>query len=611
MRRSVWRSGSGGGAGRTSAGLSLLVVLLAGVAIFPYAGNATTSAPAGVRVAKASVGVLEVSLTLNGELRATDQLEVTPRVNTRVLELPVGVGDYVQAGEVVAVLDSSQLQVALAQAQATLAKERAALAKLQNTQTRPEDLAKEEAALRAAEAKLAQLHQGPRAEDVAKEETALAAAEAKLAALYSGAAPQDVDIAVQKVQQARASYARAQSLLSTAKEQARIALDQAITSLQATQAQFGASKLVYDEALRTGKDPNIALESCPRQTNGQRANCNELSDAKLRQYKAAYEAAEAALKSAEATVESRQLAYEDAKNQEISGLQLAAAQVQDAQAALDKLRGGGPSQDAVAQAVAGVEAARASYAKATSGPDADVVAKAEADVEAARASLARAQAPVQSTALEFEAAAASVRNAEASVRLAEINLQDANVVAPFSGIVTERNVSVGQAVTTTTTLIQLVSDTIEARMSADDGQVTLLEPGQAASIRLNGFPGVVFPARIGGISPTASTTSRTFAVTLLLDAQDSRLRPGVLAQAEVDALSRAGVLMIPERAAIERATDTSVFVVVDGRARRRVVTLGARGNGMAEVIDGLSDGDTIIIEGQSSLADNDQVSVLD
>jgi HlyD family secretion protein len=509
--------------------------------------TATTAAPAQVRVARATVGTMQATISLSGDLRPADQIEVTPRISSRITRLAVNVGQSVRAGDLIAELDRTSLEVELTRARATLAREQAALAKLR-VGPRAEDIAREEANLRAAEAKLAQAQQGPR--------------------------PEDIDGAVQKLSQARDTRTRTASQLALAKEQARIAYEQAVISLEATQATFGAAKLIYDEASRTGKDPNVA--SCPKDNK----SCNDLTDIKLRQYKAAFESASLQMRAAEETVKARQLAYEDARRQEIAGVQIEASKIQEAAANVEKAR---------------------------RGPDADDVVVAEAGVEMARAALAKAQAPVVEP--DIQAAEASIRTAEAAVRLAEVNLGETRVVAPFAGIITQRNVSVGSVVSSSTSIVQLVSQVIEIRLNADDFQVAFLEPGQRADVRLNAYPNTTFPARVESISPSANLTSRTFTATLVPETPDTRLKPGMLAQAEVAAINRSDVLMIPEQAVIARAAETTVFVVQDGKARRKAITLGVRGGGMVEVVGGLSAGETVVIDGQTALNDNDQVSV--
>jgi HlyD family secretion protein len=542
------RGDAAAGSRRAIGGLSILVVLLIGTTILPWQRAAVTvAAPSPVRVAKATVGDMKASISLNGELRPTDQMEVTPRVSGRVTRLTATVGRTVRAGEALAELDRTALEVALTQAQTSVTKERSALAKLQSG-ARAEDIVVAQAAVRAAEASLAQAMQGPKAEDV--------------------------DMAVQKLNQARETRTKTASSLGNAKEQARIAVDQAMAELQRAQALYGASKLVYDEAVRTGKDPNVG--SCPSDNK----RCNDLTDIKLRSYKADFEAKEIGMRSAEAGLAGRQLAYEDAKRQEVTSLQIENSKIADALASLEKAR---------------------------TGPDADAVAEVQADLEAARARLAKAETPYQEP--ELQAAQASIQNAEAAVRLAEANLREATVVAPFAGIVTQRYVSVGSVVSSSTAIAQLVSTTLEAKLSADDSQVAVLEPGQKTELRLNAYPGVVFPAAIESISPSANQTSRTFTATAIPENADGRLKPGMLVQGDVAAINRPSVLMIPEQAVLSRGLETTVFTVVDGKARRKPVTLGVRGGGMVEVIEGVAAGESVVIDGQAALNDNDQVTI--
>jgi RND family efflux transporter MFP subunit len=155
----------------------------------------------------------------------------------------------------------------------------------------------------------------------------------------------------------------------------------------------------------------------------------------------------------------------------------------------------------------------------------------------------------------------------------------------------------------------LVSTRLEARLNAEDAQVAYLEPGQRAELRLSAYPSTTFTARVESISPSANLTSRTFTVILIPEATDARLKPGMLVQADVAAINKTNVLTIPEQAVVSRGTESLVFVVVDGKARRKVVQLGVRGNGVVEVLSGLTDGETVVVEGQTALNDNDPVTI--
>jgi HlyD family secretion protein len=525
-----------------------LVLLLTGTTFLPWGQTiATNNAVVPVRVVRVAPSDLQAAITLNGEVRSTDQIEITPRVSGRIVSLPVEVGQAVEAGQVLAEIDRTALENDLIKARADLLAEQAALAKLQAS-PRPEDIAEVEANVRVAEMRLQELNEGPSAIDI--------------------------DQARQRVSQAEYSRMQRASQLAAGKEQARIALEQAVASLQAAQARYGADKLIYDEATRTGKDPTVP--SCP-ETN---KDCDALTDAKLRSYKAAFESAEASLRSAEASVRAREIEYEDAKRQEVAGVRIAASQVLDAQAELEK---------------------------AGMGPDASEIAEAEANLEAARASLARAQVgPLEE---DLRAQQAQIQSAESAVRMAEANLREAVVVAPFAGVITQRNASVGSTAGSSTVIVTLVSLRTEVRLNADDTQVTQIEPGQAVEVRLNGLPDTVFTGRVASISPTASATNRTFTVTVTLDSSDNRLKPGMLVRGDVAAISKQGVITVPESALITRVTDTYVFVVASDKAQRRAVTLGVRGGGQVEVLSGLQEGDQVIVEGQTNLNEGDAVTV--
>lgn len=659
-----------GRAGLIVLSVVLVVGLLAGLAVLPRGsaaqepgkpgkpGGAGQGATVPVQVVAVQPGALQQRTTLTGEFQSQDKLQVVSRISARVLKLPVEIGQAVKAGDTLAELDHIQLDAAVGQAQAQLASAKANLKKVQdgarpedvaaaqaaarqaseslaNAQVnagavRSQDLASAQAAVEAAEARLRQVTQGPTAAEIANAEAALRGAQARYQAVINGPRSQDIEIAAQALSSQKDNRTRLQSQYSNLKEQARINVELASSSMRSAQASFGAAKLIYDEAVRTGKDPNISADACPRQANGRRTNCNDLTDTKLRQYKAAFESAEQALRQAEELVQARQLSYEDAKQQEIVGLQQADTAIQTAEAQLDKLRAGSTSED--------LDAARATVDQAQAALDrlqqparqADIDA-AQAAVQQARAGLGRTQAAPttvgqaqaqveQQQALaqkaanpflpsDLEVAQAQVQVAEAGVKSAEANLRDATLVAPFAGVVSAKNVSEGALAAPGTVLLELVSSDVRGVFTIEEAQIGQVKLGQPATLSTTAFPGEKFPGTVSVINPTANTTTRSFGLKITPQDPQARLKSGMFAQAELVVAERTNALLVPENAVLTRDGKTIVIVVVDGKAQRREVVTGIRADGKIEIGRGLQAGDQVVVVGQNLVNDGDAVSV--
>ena len=640
-----------------------IVLLLGGLAALPR-GSGTAAAqeqpkptkPGGasvsVQVAPVQAGAIQQKTTLTGEFQSQDKVQIVSRISARVTRLPVEIGQAVKPGDTLVELDRTQLEAALSQAQAQLASARANFKKVQdgarpedvaaaqaaakqaaenlaNAQAnagavRAQDLANAQAAVAAAEARLRQVTQGPTAADIASAEAALRGAQARYQTVLNGPKPQDIDIAVQALTQAKENRAKLESQLSYLKEQARLAMEQAASAVRSAQASYGAAKLVYDEAVRTGKDPNIP--ECPP-TN---KKCNDLTDPKLRQYKAAFESAEQALRQAEQTLETRRLAYEDAKKQEIVGLQTADAQVQSAQAALDKLKAGATPEeiDAAKAAVDQAQAALDKLLQPARQPDIDA---AQAAVEQARANLAKLQvSPTtvgsaqalyeQQQALaqkaanpylpaDLEVAQAQVLVAEAGVKTAEANLRDASITAPFAGVVSAKPVSEGALASPGTILLEVVSSDVRGVFTIEEAQIGQVKLGQAATLTTTAYPGERFQGTVSIINPTANASTRSFGLKITPNDPQGRLKAGMFAQAELVTAERPQALLVPEAAVLTREGKTVVFIVVDGKAQRREVTTGLRADGKIEVTQGVQAGESVVVVGQNLLNDGDAVTV--
>ncbi len=144
------------------------------------------------------------SITANGTVKAYQSINLSPKTAGIIKTLLVKEGDRVKQGEVVAVMDDSNLRGQLVQYQGQLLQQQANLQRLQ-AGNRPQDIAKAEAQLAEAKANLQQLQAGNRPQDIAKAEAQLAEAKANLQQLQAGNRPQEIAQATAKLQQVQAT----------------------------------------------------------------------------------------------------------------------------------------------------------------------------------------------------------------------------------------------------------------------------------------------------------------------------------------------------------------------------------------------------------------------
>lgn len=208
-------------------------------------------------------------------------------------------------------------------------------------------------------------------------------------------------------------------------------------------------------------------------------------------------------------------------------------------------------------------------------------------------------------------ASAKVEAARAHVSAAERAHDDANVTAPFDGLVARRLVSRGEYVQPGQALFELVAlDPIEVEFRLAERDVARVQAGVPVEVHVAPYPEEAFHAAVTVIAPTVDAQSRTLRVRAELPNGDGRLRPGLFARADLGVSLRKGVAMIPEEAVLQRADGAVVFRVSgDERVERVVIETGTHDGGTVEVTRGLAAGDRVVTRGHTALVDGAKVQI--
>jgi len=213
----------------------------------------------------------------------------------------------------------------------------------------------------------------------------------------------------------------------------------------------------------------------------------------------------------------------------------------------------------------------------------------------------------------LRSARASCDSLQAQLGMAERSLRDANVTAPFAGLVSRRWVFEGESVAPGQKLFDLVAlDPIEVEFHLPERDSSRVAVGAPVAVRVAPFPAEVFEAEVTVVSPTIDPSTRTLRVKAELANPEGRLRPGLFARADLGVAVRENVAMIPEEAVLQRADGPVAFRLVGkDRVERRSLELGVIRDGRIEVRAGLAPGDRVVVRGQSDLVDGAAVSVRD
>lgn len=208
----------------------------------------------------------------------------------------------------------------------------------------------------------------------------------------------------------------------------------------------------------------------------------------------------------------------------------------------------------------------------------------------------------------FEGMKYDLDSLRATWELKKLNYSYTNIRATISGVVSARDIKIGQHLDVNDTAFR-VTDTTElvAHLKIPQSELAKFSAGHEAKIRVDAMPDEVFIARIDRISPTIDMRNGTFRATAYVDNSAGRLAPGMFGRFDIAYEKRVDALTIPAAAIIEEDNEVVVYVVTDGEALRRPVTIGIEDNGLVEVLDGLDENDQIVVTGQRSLRDGSRV----
>lgn len=202
--------------------------------------------------------------------------------------------------------------------------------------------------------------------------------------------------------------------------------------------------------------------------------------------------------------------------------------------------------------------------------------------------------------------------AKASWELARLQLSYTDIRSPISGTVTQRLdvVKVGNTVTPVGGVIESADsslfvvedlDSLILRVNVPERELAKLSVGQLAELSFDAVPGRSFAGEIALISPYVDAATATFGVRIRVTETGGLLRPGMFARVAIVYERKPDALQIPRTALLDGDGPPKVFVVQDGKAAERAVSLGLSNGAMIEVVAGLTDGEQVVVVGQGAV----------
>jgi RND family efflux transporter MFP subunit len=220
-------------------------------------------------------------------------------------------------------------------------------------------------------------------------------------------------------------------------------------------------------------------------------------------------------------------------------------------------------------------------------------------------------------AASYDAALQNARNlradvdaSDATMKLADRQLRDTLIRAPFDGYVQKRMVSVGELVKDQMPVMTVVRvDPLKLMAEIPERMAPWIKVGQSLDLRVDAFPGTTFAATVSRISPAVNTQTRTFAFEAAAPNRDARLKPGTFARVLLETSLVEQVLTVPYAAMQYRYGVYRVFTVEGHRLTVHELKTGDRVGDRMEIQGGVKLGDHVVLTDVDNLADGMNVTV--
>lgn len=211
-----------------------------------------------------------------------------------------------------------------------------------------------------------------------------------------------------------------------------------------------------------------------------------------------------------------------------------------------------------------------------------------------------------------QVAEASSAQARTELAISERQVQRTRITAPLSGRIAKRMADAGAMLQAGTAIYSIVDDSVfELRASVASGDFGKLRVGQNVTVTVDALPGFVAEGQVNRIAPQVDARSRSFEVIIRVPGRPE-LVSGLFARAEVKVRDVSGSLVVPPAALVRDGADPThaqTFVVADGKAERRDVTVGLEVPDAVQVTAGLKAGEVVVVDPPSALGPGAQVQV--
>jgi membrane fusion protein, multidrug efflux system len=207
---------------------------------------------------------------------------------------------------------------------------------------------------------------------------------------------------------------------------------------------------------------------------------------------------------------------------------------------------------------------------------------------------------------------AELDRVKALLSIAKQKLSKTRILSPMSCVVKEKKVSAGDFVKNGTPLFVIIQpNPIKLLFTVPEKDVGRLKANQDVLLKVDAFPDQEFKGKISVIYPALEEKTRSLSVEALVPNPNGMLKPGLFAKVIVYTAEARQTVVVPITALLYEAEKVRVFVVEGERAKERQVKLGSKYGEVMEIMEGIKEGERVVVVGQQNLSEGAKVAVKD
>ena len=201
-------------------------------------------------------------------------------------------------------------------------------------------------------------------------------------------------------------------------------------------------------------------------------------------------------------------------------------------------------------------------------------------------------------------------SASAELKIVEDNIKNSTIRAPFTGRITKKLSEVGEIISPAMPVAILTEmEPILVKASVPDNFIQKIRTGKTVHVLVDSHPQEKFKGVINRIETTVDPLSRTFRVEIRLANPGEKLRPGLIAHVEIIHREKGLGIFIPLDSIIGFGSNPTIFLIKNLMAKKRMIKTGKIMGDQVEVLEGLVEGEILVVSGQEYLKDQQLVLI--